>query len=177
MTAADRCAALLSQLGADADPFRLVWLRADDAGRRMLLTIAKQPAYLSARSWDELSAASRGQIKARAADLHRWLSRAARALQPLRQRGRMMRPEPLKTGTAVNRQFAAIRRAEIPLRMARNPAMRDRRLAAMVRKWRYVAKPRAYGAFNILGRRIVVNKPRLPRSPRAGRVIFSNWGA
>lgn len=72
----DRCAAMLAQIGADTDPFRLVWLRADDAGRRMLLTIAKLPAYLSSRSWDELSAASRGQIKARAADLHGWLSRA-----------------------------------------------------------------------------------------------------
>lgn len=74
---AERCAALLAQLGAPAaaDPFRLVWLRADDAGRRLLLTIAKQPAFLSAYGWDELSSDRRRQIKQRAADLHGWLSR------------------------------------------------------------------------------------------------------
>ena len=71
-----RCAALLDQIGADSDPFRLVWLRADDAARRLLLRVAKLPAYLSNSAWDNLSAASRGQIKARAAELHAWLGRA-----------------------------------------------------------------------------------------------------
>ena len=76
VTVSERCAGLLQKLGADLDPFRVVWLRADDSTRRMLLGIAKLPRWLSVNSWDDLSAESRGQIKTRAADLHGWLSKA-----------------------------------------------------------------------------------------------------
>lgn len=69
------CTAMLAVLGADTDRFRLLWANADEATRRMLLTLAKQPYWLASRCWDELAPATRGQIKRRAAALQDWLNR------------------------------------------------------------------------------------------------------
>jgi len=69
----DRVGGLLVQLGAENDRFRFFWNEADEPTRRMLLTIAKQPAWLSADRWETLGAETRGAIKRRAAGLRDWL--------------------------------------------------------------------------------------------------------
>ncbi len=73
---ASRIAECRAIIKSDADPFRMVWRKASDAERRMLLTIAKRPAWLAPLFWDELSADTRAAIKRRAADLREWLNKA-----------------------------------------------------------------------------------------------------
>ena len=70
---AARCAGLLAQMGAENDKFRLFWNDSDEPTRRMLLTIAKQPSWLSSDRWEALGAETRGAIKRRAASLRDWL--------------------------------------------------------------------------------------------------------
>lgn len=62
-------------LGVENDPFRAVWRGADDATRRMLLTIAKRPVYLNSYFWDEMTPDTRAAIKRRAGALRDWLNK------------------------------------------------------------------------------------------------------
>lgn len=72
---AERFAQAFAALGVQSDRFRVFWADADEATRRMMLTIAKQPAWLSTDSWDSLGPEVRGAIKRRAASLRDWLNR------------------------------------------------------------------------------------------------------
>ncbi len=73
--ASARIAGILAANGMENDRFRIFWTDADEPTRRLLLQIAKQPAWLSGDSWDKLGPETRGAIKRRAASLRDWLVR------------------------------------------------------------------------------------------------------
>lgn len=73
---AEKFVPLYAALGVTPDRFGMYWNEADEATRRLLLQIAKQPTFLSGDRWADLKAETRGAIKRRAADLRDWLVRS-----------------------------------------------------------------------------------------------------